>query len=123
MIALGQAVRLAARGAQPQRLLWASTGTKDPAYSDVKYVEPLIGPDTINTLPPQTLDAYREHGMPAARLEQDLAEATETPARLAQLGVDLETVAQELETEGVEKFVQPFDKLFSSLEQRRQKNL
>ena len=61
--------------------------------------------------------------MPATRLEQDLVEATETPTRLAQLGVDLEAVAQELETEGVKKFVQPFDKLFSSLEQRRQKNL
>ena len=115
--------RLAARGARPQRLLWASTGTKDPAYSDVKYVEPLIGPETINTLPPQTLEAYREHGKPAVRLEQDLDVATETPTRLAQLGVDLEAVAQVLETDGVRKFVQPFDKLFSSLEQRRQKNL
>jgi transaldolase len=115
--------RLAARGARPQRLLWASTGTKDPAYSDVKYVEPLIGPETINTLPPQTLDAYREHGVPAARLEQDLDEATETPTWLTQLGVDLEAVAQELETEGVKKFVQPFDKLFASLELRRQKYL
>ena len=115
--------RLEGRGARPQRLLWASTGTKDPAYSDVKYVEPLIGPETINTLPPQTLDAYREHGVPATRLEQDLDEAAETPVRLAKLGVDLEAVAQELETEGVKKFVQPFDKLFASLQQRRQKTL
>ncbi len=112
--------RLAARGARPQRLLWASTGTKDPAYSDVKYVEPLIGPETVNTLPPETLEAYREHGKPASRLEQDLAQAAETVARLAQLGIDLETVAQELEAEGVKKFVAPFDKLLASLEQRRQ---
>jgi len=113
--------RLATRGAQPQRLLWASTGTKDPAYSDVKYVEPLIGPDTVNTLPPETLNAYRKHGDPALRLEQDLAQATEVTAGLAMLGIDLETVAQQLEEEGVKKFVVPFDKLFASLEQRRRK--
>lgn len=112
---------LAARGAQPQRLLWASTGTKDPSYSDVKYVEALIGPETVNTLPPETLTAYRKHGNPALRLEQDLMQATEVPARLAALGIDLETVAQKLEEEGVKKFIEPFDKLLASLEQRRQK--
>lgn len=113
--------RLAARGAQPQRLLWASTGTKDPVYSDIKYVEALIGPDTVNTLPPETLNAYRKHGDPALRLEQDLAQAAETTAGLATLGIDLETVAQQLEEEGVIKFVEPFDKLLVSLEQRRRK--
>lgn len=113
--------RLAARGAHPQRLLWASTSTKDPAYSPVKYVEPLIGPETVNTLPPETLEAYRRHGDPASRLEQDLAQAAEAVTRLARLGVDLETVARQLEEEGVKKFVAPFDKLLASLEQRRQK--
>jgi transaldolase len=113
--------RLAAHGAHPQRLLWASTGTKDPAYSPVKYVEPLIGPETVNTLPPETLDAYRRQGDPASRLDQDLAQASEAVARLAQLGIDLEAVARQLEEEGVKKFVEPFDKLLASLELRRQK--
>ncbi|MHB1141866.1 MAG: transaldolase [Sulfuricaulis sp.] len=112
--------RLAPRGAHPQRLLWASTSTKDPAYSPVKYVEPLIGPETVNTLPPETLDAYRRQGDPASRLEQDLPQADATVASLAQLGIDLEAVARQLEEEGVKKFVAPFDKLLASLEQRRQ---
>jgi transaldolase len=110
--------RLADHGARSQRLLWASTGTKDPASSDVKYVEALIGPDTVNTLPPETLDAFRDHGDPALRLEQDLTQATELPARLAQKKIDLEAVAQQLETEGVRKFIEPYDKLLASLEQR-----
>jgi transaldolase len=113
--------RLSDRGAQPQRLLWASTGTKDPAYSEVKYVEALIGPDTVNTLPPETLRAYRKHGVPALRLEQDLARASDVPARLAGLGIDLEAVARQLEEEGVRKFIEPFDKLLAALEQRRRK--
>lgn len=111
--------RLMDRGARPQRLLWASTGTKDPAYSDVKYVEALIGPDTVNTLPPETLDAFRDHGDPAPRLEQDLTQAAGLPDRLAQKKIDLEAVAQQLENEGVKKFIDPFDKLLASLEQRR----
>jgi transaldolase len=111
--------RLVAHGARPQRLLWASTSTKDPAYSDVKYVEALIGPGTVNTLPPETLDAYRAHGKPAARLELDIAQADELPKKLARVGIDLENVAQQLEAEGVQKFIAPFDKLFASLEQRR----
>lgn len=114
-------LRLSSRGAQPQRLLWASTGTKDPAYSDVKYVEALIGPNTVNTLPPETLNAYRKHGDPSLRLEQDLAVAAETPTSLANMGIEMEAVAQLLEEEGVKKFIEPFDKLLTSLEQRRQK--
>jgi transaldolase len=113
--------RLSDRGAQSQRLLWASTGTKDPAYSEVKYVEDLIGPDTVNTLPPETLNAYRKHGDPALRLEQELARASDVPASLAGLGIDLEAVAQQLEEEGVKKFIEPFDKLLAALEQRRRK--
>ncbi len=114
---------LAVRGARSQRLLWASTGTKDPTYSDVKYVDPLIGPDTVNTLPPETLEAYRDHGQPALRLEQEMVLASELPARLLRHGIDLEDVAQQLEEEGVKKFVEPFDKLLNSLEQRRRQSV
>lgn len=110
---------LAAQGARSQRLLWASTGTKDPDYSDVKYVETLIGPDTVNTLPPETLAAYRDHGRPALRLEEDLVAARELPAQLARLGIDLEQVSDELEADGVKKFIAPFDKLLAALELRR----
>jgi transaldolase len=111
---------LAARGARPQRLLWASTGTKDPSYSDVKYVEPLIGPDTVNTMPLETLAAYRDHGRPAVRLEQGVQEALQVLDRVAELGIDLETVSKQLEDEGVEKFIRPFDSLMQTLERKRQ---
>jgi len=110
---------LAARGARPQRLLWASTGTKNPAFSDVKYLDALIGPDTVNTAPLETLVAYRDHGHPAPRLETGLAEAQQVLERLAGLGIDLGAVAQQLEDEGVEKFARPFDSLMESLERKR----
>ena len=102
---------LAAQGARPQRLLWASTGTKNPEYSDVKYVEPLIGEDTVNTAPLETIAAYRDHGHPASRLEQGAYEARRVLERLAGLGIDLAAVTQQLEDEGVEKFSRPFDSL------------
>jgi len=111
---------LAARGARPQRLLWASTGTKNPAYSDVKYLEPLIGPDTVNTAPLETIAAYRDHGRPALRLEQGTAEAGEVLERLAALGIDLAAVTQQLEDEGVQKFSGPFDSLMAVLERKRE---
>jgi transaldolase len=111
--------RLRDAGARVQRLLWASTGTKNPAYSDVKYVEALIGQDTVNTLPLETLNAYRDHGAPQASLEQDAAEASQVLQRLRALGISLDKVAQQLEAEGVEKFNQPFDKLMATLAQRR----
>lgn len=98
--------QLAARGARPQRLLWASTSTKDPNYSDVRYVEALIGPQTVNTLPQETLAAYREHGEPAQRIGLDLAQAQQTLAALASLGIDLDQVAAELEADGVRRFAQ-----------------
>ena len=110
---------LAARGARAQRLLWASTGTKNPAYSDVKYIEPLIGPDTVNTAPLETIAAYRDHGQPALRLEQGLGEAKAVLDRLAGFGIDLDVVTQKLEDEGVEKFAKPFDSLMQALEQKR----
>ena len=105
-------------GANPQRLLWASTSTKNPSYSDVMYVEPLIGDDTVNTLPLKTLDAYRDHGKPALRISDDLEQSAATIIELAGLGVDMEQVAQQLEDEGVAKFVQPFDELLATLQEK-----
>lgn len=110
--------RLAAAGARTQRLLWASTSTKDPAYSDVNYVEALIGAETINTLPMETLAAYRDHGDPAARLECDIDAARDTLAGLAELGLDLDALTGQLETEGVEKFNTAYAALFEHLRQR-----
>jgi transaldolase len=106
------------KGARVQRLLWASTGTKNPDHSDVKYIEALIGPDTVNTAPVDTLDAYRDHGAPKARLEQDMREAARVLGRLSELGIDLDKVTQQLEDEGVAKFNEPFDKLMASLERK-----
>jgi transaldolase len=111
--------RLVRQGARTQRLLWASTSTKNPAYSDVKYVEPLIGPDTINTMPLETLNAYRDHGNPAPRLEEGVAHAYRVLEQLAQVGIDLDQATQQLEEEGVHKFVVPFDNLMALLESKR----
>lgn len=104
-------------GARMQRLLWASTSTKDPAYRDVRYVEELIARDTVNTLPPATLAAFREHGVAGAGFERHRAQAMETIASLAALGIDVEEVAARLEREGVRKFVEPFEALERWLEQ------
>ena len=116
---------LADEGARPQRLLWASTGTKNPAYSDVKYVEALIGPDTINTMPAETLNAYRDHGNPAPRLvcPIELERAEEVLKNLSKLGIDLNKVTQELEDEGIDKFIQPFDALLGTLQGKRREAL
>ncbi len=107
--------RLADRGAHPQRLLWASTSTKNPQYSDIKYVESLIGPDTVNTAPLETLDAYRDHGQPAARLEEDIDQYEGVLRELAELDIDITVIAQRLEDEGIEKFNAPYDRLMASL--------
>jgi transaldolase len=106
---------LAGKGARVQRLLWASTGTKNPDYSDVKYIESLIGLDTVNTVPVETLDAYRHHGDPKARLEQDVERAGWVLERLSQLGINIDKVTQQLEDQGVEKFNKPFDTLMETL--------
>lgn len=111
-------MKLAAQGALAQRLLWASTGTKNPDYSDVKYIEALIGPDTVNTVPVETISAYRDHGEPQARLEQDVEETRLVLERLPELGISIDKVTRQLEDEGVEKFNQPFDKLMAVLAQR-----
>jgi len=110
---------LTARGARPQRLLWASTSTKDPAYSPIKYVEELVVPGTVNTMPLETLNTYRRLGRPELTLERHLAEASDAREGLERLDVDLEAVAQQLEREGVAKFVEPFDQLQKWLEDRR----
>jgi transaldolase len=110
--------KLAAQGARAQRVLWASTSTKNPDYSDVKYVESLIGPDTVNTAPPETLDAYRDHGDPSARLEQNIDEARQVLQQLPALGISLDEVTRQLEKEGVDKFNKPFDKLMETLARR-----
>lgn len=111
--------RLAEKGAKPQRLLWASTGTKDPSYSDVKYVEALIGPETVNTMPMDTLEAYRDHGQPEDRLEEGVEEAKKTLDALEEMGIDIHEVTQQLEDEGVQKFVKPFDSLMETLASKR----
>ena len=110
--------RLANRGARAQRMLWASTSTKDPSYSDVKYVEPLIGDLTVNTLPEKTIDAFRDHGTAASRIGEGVPEARRTMERLAAVGIELDEVTDQLLAEGVEKFADPFDRLLASLERR-----
>lgn len=106
---------LAAKGARVQRLLWASTSTKNPAYSDVMYVDELIGPDTVNTLPPNTIEACADHCDVASRIEVDVESAQQLIAALPELGIDLDQVMAELLDKGIDKFIQPFDKLMDVL--------
>ena len=111
--------KLAQMGARTQRLLWASTGTKNPEYSDVKYVETLIGRETINTMPPETLNAYRDHGKPSSQLEIGVREAYRVLEGLRQVGIDLDALTQELEDEGVTKFSKAFEQLMAALPKKR----
>lgn len=110
--------RLTPAKPQVQRVLWASTSTKRPEERDVRYVEALIGPDTINTLPRKTLEAFRDHGDPTPRLEQRLDEAQAVLRELGELGIDLEVVSKRLEEEGIAKFNQPFDHLHEGLRRK-----
>jgi transaldolase len=110
---------LAAHGARVQRPLWASTSTKNPAYRDVLYVEALIGPDTVNTLPPATLEAYRDHGETARTVDVSLDEAAEQIAALAAHGVDLTAVTDQLLQEGLASFAKSFDTLLAGLTAKR----
>ncbi len=110
---------LRAAGARPQRLLFASTGTKNPTYSDLLYVEDLIGPDTVNTMPPATLDALRDHGQVADRIGLDLDAARQVMADLAAVGIDIEVATRQLKDEGVASFMKCFDGLLDVLEKRR----
>jgi transaldolase len=108
--------RFAAAGAHPQRPLWASTSTKDPRYPDVYYVEALVAPRTVNTLPPETFAAYRDHGRPAVRIQESVAVAQDQLRALASAGVDLGMVVRELEDEGVEKFAASYRSLLAGIE-------
>jgi len=107
---------LANKGAQTQRVLWASTSTKDPAYSDVLYVEELIGPDTVNTIPPSTFDAFRDHGHPRASLEADIDAAQDTMDTLEVVGISMKQVTDDLVVQAVKLFAEPFDKLLNSVD-------
>jgi transaldolase len=110
---------LAAAGAPVQRLLWASTGTKNPAYSDTLYIDELIGPDTITTMPPATIEAFRDHGTLAYTLEKDLDEAQLVFDHLAELRVDVNGLTEQLQVDGVAAFVKSFDSLMATIAAKR----
>lgn len=110
---------LRTQGARPQRQLWASTGTKNPKFSDVLYVESLIGPETVNTVPPETLNAFRDHGRVRPTLEEGIEEARTALRQLTEVGISLETVTTKLTAEGVGSFAESFDKLVAVIKQRR----
>ena len=112
--------KIAAKGARPQRPLWASTSTKNPRYSDVKYVEELIGPQTVNTVPPSTFEAFRNHGEVAPTLLEELDKAKNVLDSLEDLGISMDIVTQELEDEGVEAFASSFANLLAAVEARRE---
>ena len=109
---------LADRGAQTQRLLWASTATKNPNYRDVIYIEELIGPDTVNTIPPATFDAFRDHGRPRASLAEDVESAADTMATLVEVGISIKEVTDKLLVEGVQLFSDAFGNLLRAVERK-----
>ncbi|TDN39337.1 transaldolase [Hymenobacter sp. UV11] len=111
---------LADKGAHTQRLLWASTGNKNPKYDDLMYVEGLIGPKTVDTVPVETMDIFKERGKSADTLEQGLDQAKKVLADLSKVGIDLDAQTEQLEKEGVQKFIEPFGKLIDSVEKKRQ---
>ncbi len=112
---------LAAKGAQTQRVLWASTSTKNPAYRDVMYVEELIGPDTVDTMPPVTVDAFRDHGQLRTSLTENVAGAQKTMDDLARSGISIKEVTDKLTIEGVKLFADAFNKLLAAVEQSTKK--
>jgi transaldolase len=114
---------LSAKGARVQRPLWASTSTKNPAYRDVVYVEELIGPDTVNTLPVATLEAFRDHGEPRESLSEDAVAADRLLDDLGTLGIDLAAITEELQVEGVAAFAASFDQLLSALDEARARTI
>src|SRR5205085_11199426 len=111
--------KLRAAGAQVQRPLWASTSTKNPAYSDVYYVEALIGPETIDTIPPATLVAFRDHGTAKVTIEDGLDQERARLAELESFGISLREVTDMVLSDGVRLFVEPFEKLLKSIEAKR----
>lgn len=113
--------KLAAKGAQLQRPLWASTSVKNPEYPDLLYVEPLMGPHTVNTMPKNTLDAFKDHGEIASRVHDGVEEAEVLFTQLAALGISIDQVTEELEKEGVKKFADSYDELLATIEKQGQK--
>jgi transaldolase len=113
--------KLVAQGAKPQRLLWASTSSKNPAFKDTKYVEALIGPDTVDTVPLETIEAFRDHGIAENTLELDTDKATATLEKLKAVGISIDEVTQKLEDEGIDKFNKPFEKLLQAIEDQKAK--
>lgn len=105
-------------GASPQRLLWASTSPKNPDYTDIKYIEALIGPNTINTIPLETLETYRDHGDPALLLEANIEKATWVMSELPEIGIDIKKITKNLENDGIKNFINSFDKLMEDIEKK-----
>lgn len=121
MISSERFKELEKNGAQKQRVLWASTSSKDPSFSDVKYVENLIGKDTINTLPMETLDAFRDYGKVAETIIQDVETSNAVMNQLKDKGIDIDTITQKLEDEGIEKFNVAYEKLIKSIDEQKRK--
>lgn len=121
MISSDRFKKLEAKGAHRQRVLWASTGTKDPSYSDVLYVETLIGKETINTLPMGTIDAFRDHGKVTDSLTEGIEDAKAALEDLNGIGIDIDKITQKLENEGIEKFNKAYDELLKSIEDQKNK--
>ncbi|RAK00160.1 transaldolase [Larkinella arboricola] len=111
--------KLKEKGAKPQRLLWASTSSKNPAIPDTKYVEELIGPETVDTVPMETLEAFRDHGVAENRLENELDKSTEILEKLKTAGIDINEITQKLEDEGIDKFNKPYDKLLAAIDTQK----
>jgi transaldolase/transaldolase/glucose-6-phosphate isomerase len=107
------------KGAKRQFLLWASTSTKNPAFSDIKYVSALIGPDTINTITPETLAAFQDHGKPESHLEDHVREASRVFQTLKEANIDIDSVTQRLEDEGIEKFNISYDEIIDSIKKKQ----
>ena len=123
MISSERFKKLEDNGVRPQRVLYASTGTKDPSFSDVLYVESIIGKDTINTLPIETIDAFRDHGKAEETLTSNLDEANKAMAELKEKGIDIDKITQKLENEGIDKFSEAYNKLLKSInDQKHKKN-
>ncbi len=111
--------KLAEHGAKKQRVLWASTGNKNPDYDELKYVNPLIGPDTVNTMPDKTLEVAQQKATPANTVRDNMSHVNKVWSTLPELGIDMEDVGDQLEKEGVEKFADPFNKLLGAIEEQR----
>jgi len=118
MFASERWTKLAARGGRLQRPLWASTSTKNPAYRDIVYVEELIGPDTVNTMPPATAEAFKDHGVVARTIDRNIREAQRVMEQLAEIGIDFNDVTTKLLVDGLASFQKSFDSLVAGLERK-----